>query len=140
MKNYMKEVAELLGLEFGEEFKVEHSIQGIRNMFPAKITCDGIEVWNGENRPYCKDSLLLGELLTGECAIKKLPWKPKYGDKYFHVSESGDVITSIWDGYYKDRVFYKIGNCYKNKESAFKDVEKWKKFYESDEVINVFEE
>lgn len=57
---------------------------------------------------------------------------------YLYVCEDGNVEIDTWDDCCMDYVFYKIGNCYKKDKDALKDVEKWKKFYSSDEVINVF--
>lgn len=82
--NYYKQVAEMLGVELGEEFKVS-----ITETFVYKIT------ENGLRRRYQTDSEWVGSppvtltsLLRGDYSIVKLPWKPKEGEEYWHYSEA----------------------------------------------------
>lgn len=60
-KNYMKEVAELLGVELGEKFEIENS-----SFNPCYIKENGLYDCDGVNR-----SGFLVYLLTGEMEIKK---------------------------------------------------------------------
>lgn len=91
-KNLMPEIAKMLGVELGEEFK-------IKGYDP---TCwfdlDGLhsDGWVAED----EEDAMLHNLLCGEAEIIKLPWKPKKGDVYFTFGLFGDkwVVRSLWWG------------------------------------------
>lgn len=91
-KNLMPEIAKMLGVELGEEFK-------IKGYDP---TCwfdlDGLHFdgWVAED----EEDAMLHNLLCGEAEIIKLPWKPKKGDVYFTFGLLGDkwVVRSFWWG------------------------------------------
>lgn len=91
-KNLIPEIARMLGVELGEEFK-------IKGYDP---TCwfdlDGLhfDVWVAED----EEDAMLHNLLCGEAEIIKLPWKPKKGDVYFTFGLLGDkwVVRSLWWG------------------------------------------
>lgn len=71
--NYMKEVAQMLGVELGEEFKIKH------DHFKYKITEKGLERFDSyDNRWYLVAPTLV-ELLLGDSKIIKLP-KPILDD------------------------------------------------------------
>lgn len=76
-KNYMKEVAKLLGVELGEEFRIEGS--PIECSF--KFSDEGLIVDNAKGP--LQEVLLLKRLLTGKVKIIKLHWKPQKGDSYY---------------------------------------------------------
>nr|DAV30163.1 MAG TPA: hypothetical protein [Caudoviricetes sp.] len=88
----MPEIAKMLGVELGEEFK-------IKGYDP---TCwfdlDGLHFdgWVAED----EEDAMLHNLLCGEAEIIKLPWKPKKGDVYFTFGLLGDkwVVRSLWWG------------------------------------------
>lgn len=89
-KNLIPEIAQMLGVELGEEFK-------IKGYDP---TCwfdlDGLhfDEWVAED----EEDAMLHNLLCGEAEIIKLPWKPKKGDAYFTFGLLGDkwVVRSLW--------------------------------------------
>lgn len=91
-KNLIPEIAKMLGVELGEEFK-------IKGYDP---TCwfdlDGLHFdgWVAED----EEDAMLHNLLCGEAEIIKLPWKPKKGDVYFTFGLLGDkwVVRSLWWG------------------------------------------
>lgn len=91
-KNLMPEIAKMLGVELGEEFK-------IKGYDP---TCwfdlDGLHFdgWVAED----EEDAMLHNLICGEAEIIKLPWKPKKGDVYFTFGLLGDkwVVRSLWWG------------------------------------------
>ena len=71
--NYMKQVAEMLGVEMGERFK----IKGHTNNAEYYISEQGL-MREGFIEPFQKP---LTTLLTGEAEIVKKPWKPKESEK-----------------------------------------------------------
>lgn len=64
-ENKMNEVAQLLGLELEEEFRIE----GYTTKY--KLTENGLKRWLDDCQQWCI-SLRLGELLTGEMRITKI--------------------------------------------------------------------
>ena len=79
----------------------------------------------------------LENLLTGEYTIERKPWKPKDGEEYWLVNQCGDVISFDWIDNFLCITNYKIGNCYRTKEEAEVNRDKWAAFYASDEVLEV---
>lgn len=140
MKNHMKDVAELLGVELDEEFEIVSAASNIYKYF-AKITIDGMEVRDENGISYGKPTSdsFLAQMLSGSKMydIKLLPYKPKYGESYWFVRRNGFIEENDWRDYSVDLIFRKIGNCYRSEEDAFKHIEKWVKFYNSDELLDV---
>lgn len=78
--NHMKEVAEMLGVELGEEFK----IRGIPS-HKYKLLKDGLWVLKGDvdifdwiNAPTALSILLQGNV--------EIEWQPKEGERYYYPS------------------------------------------------------
>lgn len=125
MVNYMAEVAKMLGVEMNEDFKCNENNYTYR-FTDRGFTCNGF---------YGGDSLMM--ILDGELTIKHKLWKPGIGCGYWTVMRDGSVCFALWfDGIF-DINFYKIGNCYRTKEEAELNSEKWIAFYASDEVLEV---
>lgn len=72
MANVMKDVAKLLGLELEEEFRIESYDS------KYKLTRDGLRFWSVPLQDWVLSSII-GELLSGERKITKLP-KPILND------------------------------------------------------------
>ena len=86
-KNYMAEVAKLLGVELGESFKITSDTQGDypgdyqnyyrfteNNCFETSV--EGVKWGTATVR-------VLRGILMGDARIVKLPWKPQEGEKYY---------------------------------------------------------
>lgn len=110
MKNLMPEVAKLLGVEIGEEFKVKYGNSD--NGHTYRITEKGII---DENELFYSGTLHY--LLLGECSTVKLPWKPKNDDDYWIVTNTS-VGTFVWVDSMFDYSCLKLGNCFRTKEEA----------------------
>ena len=136
MANHMAEVAKMLGVELGERFKIIHvgankSISEYYYYFTDK----DIEI--DEEGRACSGEYLLTHLIYGDYIIKRKPWKPSAGDQYWYVSSNGSVDYYCWTDDILDFLTYKLGNCYRTREEAEANCDKWVKFYESDEVLEV---
>ena len=84
-KNYMADVAKMLGVELNEEFEVvipdETEHQPVRYQFNSnQFGCWETE---GGNSGFHVHWNLLLMILCGQAYIKKLPWQPKKGDEYY---------------------------------------------------------
>ena len=115
-KNYMPEVAKMLGLEIGEEFDILYKDGTATELGPFKFTnetildCDGDELqcW----RLCC--------LLTGDYTIQKRPWRPKEGEGYYYIrSTDGFLSRSTFHSVDADDLaLLNMGNCFPTKEAA----------------------
>ena len=96
-KNLIPEIARMLGVEIGEEFKVE----GVADK-TYKFIIDELIVCGEKNanHGYVSANMMLVSLAKGDIEIVKLPWKPKKGDVYFTFVLMGDkwVVRSFWWG------------------------------------------
>ena len=132
--NYMSEVAKMLGVELGEEFYIKEQPD-----MKCTLYNDGLYVYPVADKicslPSCAQTL--HSLLTGQISIKRKPWKPNLDDMYYYVDELCCISSDPWVNDALDLMFYKLGNCYKTKKDAENDINKWKAFYASDEVLEV---
>lgn len=137
MKNYMEEVAKMLGVKLGEEFEL---------IFPSPSTChatimltiEGVQVINTDvYNVFNFKSYLLEHLIKGTYGIKRKPWKPTYNDEYYSIGMGGIIENGVWLNDFLDFAMYKLGNCYRTPEEAESDKFKWIKFYTSDDIIKL---
>ena len=101
-KNLIPEICKMLGVELGEEFKVE----GVADK-TYKFIIDELIVCGEKNanHGYVSANMMLVSLAKGDIEIVKLPWKPKKGETYYTfvlmVVLMGDkwvVRSSRWGG------------------------------------------
>lgn len=119
-KNYMAEVAKLLGVELGESFKITSDTQGDyqnyyrfteNNCFETSV--DGVK-WETAT------VIVLKYILMGDTRIVKLPWKPKYDEEYYipSISNTFGYNKFYWRGDDSDDKYYNLGLIFKSKEEA----------------------
>lgn len=129
MANHMAEVAKMLGVELGEDFKCNNGYT--YRLTPLGLVCP----------KYCTDEVeysgVLQTLLNGGLEIKRKPWKPKDGDYYWSINPSGRANEFVWANTASGNYNYKLGNCYRTFEEAEAHRDKWVAFYASDEVLEV---
>ena len=95
-KNLIPEIAKMLGVELGEEFKIK-GYDGLT----YKLTDAGLELTTVDvQKTKWFDHGALNSLLKGKREIVKPPWQPKNGDVYFTFGLLGDkwVVRSLWWG------------------------------------------
>ena len=87
-KNLIPEIAKMLGVELGEEFKIKGY-----DRLTYKLTDNGLELAtvDGQKTKWF-DHGALNSLLKGKMEIVKLPWKPKKGDIYY----SFNLVYGTW--------------------------------------------
>lgn len=137
MINYMPEVAKMLGVELGDKFKIK-SLNG-EIMGTAIIDEYGFKPLEN-NTNYTRSYFFqyaLENLLTGKYIIECKPWKPKEDEEYWLINQDGNVINLNWIDNFLCITNYKIGNCYRTKEEAEANRDKWVAFYASDKVLEV---
>lgn len=87
-KNLIPEIAKMLGVELGEEFKID-----IRNNDIFQITESGIWMKKDVNKDkWVEKPFEFMMLCNGDAVIVKMPWKPKEGDNFY----SFDIRYGKW--------------------------------------------
>lgn len=95
-KNLIPGITKMLGVELGEEFKVdkydEMTFKFAENMLVARADFKGAK-WG-------ITYVVLSELLGGNVEIVKLPWKPKEGDVFYSFALRGKWVVRLyrWTG------------------------------------------
>ena len=95
-KNLIPQIAHMLGVEIGEEFKVDrYAYNGLTFKFAENMLMSRSDLKGAE---WGITYVSLSELLVGDAEIVKLPWKPKKGDAYytFEVFRGKWVVRSVW--------------------------------------------
>lgn len=94
-KNLIPQIAQMLGVEIGEEFKIE----GVADK-TYKFIIDELIVCGEKNanHGYVSANMMLVSLAKGDANLIKLPWKPKKGDAYytFEIFRGKWVVRSLW--------------------------------------------
>lgn len=110
-KNYMADVAKMLGVELDEEFIIS-CISGI-----YKFTKSGLKVESGGEWIY--SNLKLTDFLIGKHEIVKLPWQPDVGDEYYYPSfDLKRVSNSRWNNETFDFALKEAGMVFRTKEEC----------------------
>lgn len=110
-KNYMADVAKMLGVELEEEFKIDSS-DTIFKFYEN-------ELWHQCGGMWLRTNSHLIDLIKGDSKIVKLPWQPKKGDKYYTPSTDFDrAICYCWKGYSSDFALKKVGMVFRTKEEC----------------------
>ena len=118
---YYKQVAEILGLELGQEFRTvePNSKQESKDVY--RIEDDGVysavrpnaALWGREQ------STIVDRLLSGVLEVVHKPWKPKDGDAYWKWATHIELAQfKHWNGTSTDFACWKLGNCFKTSEEA----------------------
>lgn len=95
-KNLIPEIARMLGVEIGEEFKVDrYEYNGLTFKFAENMLMSRSDLKGAE---WGITYVILSELLAGDAEIVKIPWKPKKGDAYytFEIFRGKWVVRSLW--------------------------------------------
>ena len=114
--NHIPEVAKMLGVEVGEVFKIEDSAGA--PVSKGKFTDRGLVVTAGDMLVHPAGPLLVA-LITGECKVVKLPWKPGKSDNFYFVNYMGLVnALSGSSGSTLKAGLILMGNCFRTKAEA----------------------
>lgn len=118
MANYMQQVAQMLGVELGEEFKIR-LFDGTILPRLYKFTENGLmRTKEYDDRNTWIKSGRNDGLLTGTHEIVKMPWKPKNGDTYYYIIDDNGVWKIGWTDSLTDLGFFSIGNCFRTEQEA----------------------
>ena len=110
-KNYMADVAKMLGVELGEKFKIDGS-NLIYKFFDNGLYFRCIEGWLPAKYQFL-------DLIKGECNIVKLPWTPKTNEAYYRPSRKFFGVTSeVWTDNPYDYAFKEAGMIFRTAEEC----------------------
>lgn len=118
-KNLIPGIAKMLGVELGEEFKIK-GYDGLT----YKFVDYGLQLssQNDIGITAIPTNVALENLLNGNDEIIKLPWKPKFGDRYFGVFEFNGKLQicryDIWRETIAEEAQYRCGWVYRTREEA----------------------
>ena len=114
-RNYMPEVAKMLGLEIGEEFDILYDDGSAFVNSPFKFTNETILDSDGDELAYWR----LFCLLTGKYTLQKRPRRPTEGEPHWLVLPDGGVGLGV---FYKNNArslsLLNMGNCFPTAEVA----------------------
>lgn len=109
-KNYMPEIAKMLGVELGEIFKMTN-YNSLYRFTERGLEFEGTAGWCLSER--------IEWLLTGRNKILKLPWQPKEGDRYyFPATDFQYSCPETWDNHPIDFALKEAGMAFKTKEEC----------------------
>lgn len=119
MINYMNKVAEMLGLELGETFRIEGSDRGKEQYFQftkkgIRVSMDGIHWMKGTS------TTVLEDIVAGRVKVAALSWKPKKGEIYYipNINNTVNCDYFCWEEDSVDIKYYNLGLVCKTKEIA----------------------
>lgn len=123
MANVMAKVAELLGVELGERFKlrrVSNLVHDVPNKYDFELTEKfGLRVYECRPDAIDSDDYPLENILRGEYEVVKLPYEPNFGDRYYFPSVSGRSVRDMpWNGETIDCTLKALGMVYRTKKEA----------------------
>lgn len=94
-KNLIPEIAKMLGVELGEEFKID-----IRGNDIFQITESGVWMRKGiDKEEWVEKPFEFVMLCNGDAEIVKLPWKPKMYEGYWTFGKLGCKWTLRTDSW-----------------------------------------
>lgn len=117
-KNLIPQIAHMLGVELGEEFKVKGD-----NELTYQFTDDGLKLTHNSSIEISgvAANVALVDLLNGKDEIVKLPWKPKMFETYrsFDIVYGKLVVCFLkWTGLPYQYALLDKGWVYRTKEEA----------------------
>lgn len=117
-KNLIPQIAQMLGVEIGEDFKIKEYNEPI-----YRFDADGLKASYSclMQKKLIFANAMLGSLLAGKVEIVKLPWKPKNGEDYYTFSISTGnwiVCRQRWTNHPIDFALLDKGWIYHSKKGA----------------------
>ena len=113
-KNYMQDVARMLGVELEEEFRIKETLT--KSIY--KITSSGL-LGKYDGKDWKHENYALASLLIGVYHIIKLPWQPKHNETYYRPWRNFTGATSeYWNNAVTDIALKEAGMIFKTKAAC----------------------
>lgn len=117
-KNLIPDIAKMLGVELGEEFKVNSLYEQMVFKFADNELLGRVD---DEGSMWTPTYVVLSNLLGGDVEIIKLLWKPKKGETYytFELLSGKWVVHSLWcSGFPSEYALLEKGWVFRTREEA----------------------
>lgn len=135
--NYMKQIAQMLGVELDEEFYLESVEYGYyflddrSKKATFKLSLSGMMI-NYHNDEWESVGECLASLLEGAYTIVKKPWKPEDKEIMYYIGLNRSINQTWFNakgGF--TLLTYSLGNCFRTKEEITPEIleETWQKCY-----------
>lgn len=118
-KNLIPDIAKMLGVELGEEFKIKG-----REGVIYKFIVDGLIVSDDDaEKVYTTANMPLIGLVRGDIEIVKLPWKPKEEEHYYTFTSTykytkWKIGLNCWHTEPQNLAFLKAGWVFRTRQEA----------------------
>lgn len=119
MANLIPKIAQMLGVELGEEFKIDSD-----NELTYRFTVDGLKLIthdSGIEIAEISANAAFVALLNGKDEVVKLPWKPIIHEEYWtfcSIQLQWSVTSYRWQGSPDDAAAFKAGWVYRTRTEA----------------------
>lgn len=120
-KNLIPDVAQMLGVEIGEEFKVDrYEYDGLTFKFAENMLMSRSDLKGAE---WGITYVILSELLGGDAEIVKIPWKPKEEEHYYTFTSTykytkWKIGLNCWHTEPQNLAFLKAGWVFRTRQEA----------------------
>lgn len=117
--NYYKQIAEMLGVELEEEFKLKPSCLEKPWNSLYRFSTDGLENKYSDGVWVKCEKGAIDQILIGQTEVIKIPWKPKKSEMYwFYGISLEQALWATWRLNSGDLCRWKTGNCFRTEEEA----------------------
>lgn len=126
--NLIPKIAEMLGVEIGEEFNAKHANIG-KILTNSKEESAIFKFGNDGLYAKCSDGsgdfflIGMGNFLKGDYEIVKKPFEPKDAEMYWYVwwdEKNIDTSYTFWQGSFSNWSDKYCGNCFRTEAEAEK--------------------
>lgn len=133
-KNFMPEVAKMLGVELEEEFKIVDLSNECKFLLNYKFTENGLYLKDETGTWWSQANVVLHKILKGEIIIKKLPWKPKSGETYYlPILEFTNFVKCTWTNNALETTLYAAGMIFRSRQDCEAALPRLRKKYFGDD-------
>lgn len=119
-KNLIPEIAKMLGVELGEEFKVKGD-----DALTYRFDSDGLKLTHNSGIELVPISanVVFVDLVNGKDEIVKLPWKPKEEEHYYTFTSTykytkWKIGLNCWHTEPQNLAFLKAGWVFRTRQEA----------------------
>lgn len=121
-KNLMPEIIKMIGVEYGERFKLRIAGKESCEAGLSFFTERGNLMWISSHNEVSESNDEIFNILSGFYEVVKLPWEPKYGEPYWTISFSTNftvrVIKKAWEKDCVDFALLRLGMVYRTMQEA----------------------
>lgn len=121
-KNLMPEIIKMIGVEYGERFKLRIAGKESCEAGLSFFTERGNLMWISSHNEVSESNDEIFNILSGFYEVVKLPWEPKYNDVYWTMlfKSDGKPFTDrlVWSGDSIDFSKKALGMVYRTEKEA----------------------